>query len=699
MIAPVRAALTLGIASAVTLSAQQRTAPAPQAREATGLSFRVEVNYVEVDAFVTGADGAPVTDLKASDFELLEEGIPQSVTSFATVNLPVERATAPLFAPPVQPDARSNDASEGRVYVVLLDDLHVHPARAPRVRAVLRQFVEQNLGVNDLAAVVSARGSSADSQDFTNNPRLLLQAIDHFTGSVPITRSEALVIQGEAQSAPADPVQQEEAQRARLLMMSMRRLGEFMAGVRGRRKTVILVSEGVGYDIYNSLGLAGGVTSAVLEDSEKAVSALTRANVTVYTIDPRGMLDVERLSESTRSSEEQAAFRRAQDSLRVLAAETGGFAAVNQNDISAAFDRIVRDNSSYYILGYYPTNERRDGSFRNVDVRVKRPGVEVRSRRGYLAPRGTAPRDQTRPRTSTAEALASPLPVKGIPIRIAAATYNGTSRKAAVELVIEFDPSALGFTETDGRLTEEVEIMHSATDPGGTVHAPTRHGVKMLFKPESFEQTKTRGIRVLSQTELLPGRYQLRAAVGNRDGTAGSVLYDLEIPDFRKGRLEMSGVAVSSAALSSVATVRPAGKPRATLPGPMTASREFDSGDSLVLYWEVYEHAPGAPAHTIDVITELRAADGHALASKAEQRRSTDRLTSGGHPFSFQLDLKNVRPGQYSLHIEARSNLGDRPTTVRDVPFRVRIAPESGCQRLTEGCRIAGGAPRPPGRS
>ncbi|HEX5110452.1 MAG TPA: VWA domain-containing protein [Vicinamibacterales bacterium] len=693
----IRAALLLSVAGAAALSAQQPSSPGSTGEDIPGVTFRVEVNYVEVDAFVTDAQGNPATNLTADDFELLEEGTPQSIASFAMVNLPMDRVEKPTFASePVEPDARTNGTSEGRIYLFLLDDLHVHPARAPRVRAALRQFVEQHLGTNDLGAVVSARGSSADSQDFTSNPRLLLRAIDRFSGKVPFDGPTATVVLGESQQTPADPIRQEEAQRARTLMQSIRSLADFMSGVRGRRKTILLVSEGVGYDIYNSLGLAGGNAAGILEDSEKAVAALTRANVTIYALDPRGMLDVERIADPTRSEAEQVNFRRAQDSLRVLAAETGGFAAVNQNDFSAMFDRIVRENSTYYILGYHPSNERRDGKFRSVDVRVKRPGLMVRSRRGYLAPRGNAPRESPRAggsaTTAVAAALSSPLPVKGIPMRLSAVAFKGSSQKASVELVIEFDPSMLGFTEVNGRLSEDVEVMHSATEPGGKVHSPIRHGIKLLFRPESFETAKTRGVRVLSQMELAPGRYQLRAAVGNKDGATGSVLYDLEIPDFQKGRLEMSGLSVASATQSSVATVRPApGKSRATLPGPMTATREFDSSDTLVLYGEVYENVSNAPPHTIDIVTELRGEDGRAIASMAQQRASTERRKGGGYEFTSQLELKNLAPGLYVIHVETRSNHGDRPTTAKQVRFRIGPPALDDCKRGGRGCRVADG--------
>ena len=114
----------------------------------------------------------------------------------------------------------------------------------------------------------------------------------------------------------------------------------------------------------------------------------------------------------------------------MLADETGGFAAVNRNDFDGAFERIVADNSSYYVLGYYSTNDRRDGRFRKIEVRVKRPGLRVRSRNGYVAPRGPPSEyDAARRRCAPAlaEALGSPLPVTGVPIKVFAAPYKGTA--------------------------------------------------------------------------------------------------------------------------------------------------------------------------------------------------------------------------------------------------------------------------------
>src|SRR5687767_6910330 len=165
----------------VALWAQQ---PAPQAprTEPPPVTFRVEVDYVEVDALVADAQGNLVSDLRAEEFEVLEDGRPQKVAAFSLVNIPIERAVRPLFADrPVEVDVQTNNNVEGRIYLLVLDDLHTDFTRSPRVKAAARRFIEQSFGTNDLAAVVFT-GRGEDAQDFTNDQRLLLRAIDKFNG-------------------------------------------------------------------------------------------------------------------------------------------------------------------------------------------------------------------------------------------------------------------------------------------------------------------------------------------------------------------------------------------------------------------------------------------------------------------------------------------------------------------------------------
>ncbi len=694
------AGLTAGL-----LAQQAPTAPSGQDAPPP-VTFRTEVNYVEVDARVTDAQGNVVADLTANDFEVLEDGKPQQVASFSLVDLPIERAERPLFAAAaIPPDVQSNDGREGRIYLFVLDDLHTDPTRANRVKAAARRFIEQNFGVNDLAAVVYTGGRAQDSQDFTNNTRLLLAAIDKFTGrklrSETLLRIEgAFMNPGSGVVEPgADPDSQERAFRARSAMSTIRRLAEFMAGVRGRRKAMLLVSEGVDYNIYDVIGTnpgssAFGPTPApsgatgVLEDTAEAIAAATRGNVNIYAIDPRGLStgDEDLVSQSSTFAEQGVGsqslrneLRLSQQSLQVLAADTGGFAAINQNDFNSAFDRIVRENSTYYLLGYYPTNDKRDGRFRKLVVRVKgHPEWTVRTRSGYVAPRGRAASTTPAPggtalNPAIAAALGSPLPVAGLPIKVFAAPFKGTAPNAAVAIVVEIDAATLDFVEKDGTFNEKLEVVSSATDVNGKRIPGERQTANLTLKADTFARIKANGFRVLSQWDLPPGRYQLRVAAGNGTGKAGSVVYDLEVPDFTKAPLVMSGIALTSTSAAATPTIRPKDPLGQFLPAPATAARTFASDETITLFGELYENARNRQPHMVDITTELRAEGGRVVRSSTEERSSTElQATSGGYGFNARLPLTDVAPGLYVIHVEGKSRAGNDPAVSRDVQIRVR---------------------------
>ncbi len=250
---------------------------------------------------------------------------------------------------------------------------------------------------------------------------------------------------------PGDPVDDpllfERGYNARIAVDTIRNVAQYMSGVSGRRKAMVLFSEGIDYDINDPFGNSGtgGASqsagnrdaSAIIQSMRDAVAAATRSNVAIYGVDPRGLtslgddqIEVQDLptDNSVGLMSFQNELRLQQDSLRILSDETGGFAVVNQNDFNTAFDRIVQDNSSYYVLGYYSPNSKRDGKFRKIDVKVNRPGVTVRARRGYAAAKGKAPDSKDTPGTPEAAlraAIASPLPVSGLPLEATAAVFKG----------------------------------------------------------------------------------------------------------------------------------------------------------------------------------------------------------------------------------------------------------------------------------
>lgn len=286
------------VLAVVTVSAQQQPAPPKATDPSQPLTFKVEVNYVEIDATVTDPQGNAVHDLTRNDFEIFEEGRRQAVTVFTRVELPVERADPLLFrAAAVEPDVRSNRREfDGRVFVIILDELHTSMTRTVRLRAAATQFIERYLGANDIAAILHTGGTKAGSQEFTGNRAALLRTVNQFVGnklpSAAIERQQDAFLAARAQlpGNPADrinPSESERAYKARRMLGTLKGVADYLSGVRGRRKAVVLFSEGIDYDVNN--GIDNRYAVDIIGEFRSAIGAAGRANVSFYTIDPRGL--------------------------------------------------------------------------------------------------------------------------------------------------------------------------------------------------------------------------------------------------------------------------------------------------------------------------------------------------------------------------------------------------------------------------
>jgi VWFA-related protein len=647
-----------------------QSTPAPrQDRAQPPATFKVEVNYVEIDAVVTDANGAFVTDLTKDDFQVSEGGTAQSITAFSRVDVPIERPDPPLFRRVVvEPDVRSNrDAFNGRVFLIVMDDLQTDFRRTSRTAAAARQFVRRYVGANDMVAVVTTGGSTGAAQEFTSSQARLIAAIDKFMGQ-----------------KGHDSIDMERVMKARNTYETLKGAVEFLAPVHGRRKAIIWFGEGVDYDIGNpSVRDADVVRTAMTS----VITAANRANVTIYGIDPRGIgagldeaIELQSLPDETNPMGPVFdAVRHSQDSLRSVSEDTGGFAAVNHNDLNESFARIIRENSSYYVLGYYPAGDKRDGRFHNVDVRVKRPGLTVRARKGYVAPVGnSAPRtpkdgfDSKIP-APIREALASPIPARDVPLSVFAAPFVGVRPKASVALVVEIGGTNLPFTEKDGTFNEDLEIHIIAIDAAGKLQGGARDTAPLRLRPASHEAVAANGLRITRRLDLVPGRYQIHVAVREGNGGAiGTIRQDLDVPDFSKGALQMSGIALTSASVSRTITANPDPAFKDVLPAPPTAVRDFPQGDTLALFAEIYDNQV-TTRHNVAIKTSVLAGDGQVVFTAGDSR-STDDLQgkTGGFGYTANVPLAGLAPGRYVLKVEAQAQVSNGASVARELEFRVR---------------------------
>jgi VWFA-related protein len=688
-------------AAAVALRAGQQPAPAPP-QQPQPPTFKLRVDYVEVDAVVTDRQGNLVNDLKQQDFQVSEDGKAQTISAFTYVNIPIERADRPLFSNvPFEPDVKTNETPfDGRVYVMVIDDLHTNFGRTQRVKAAARQFIERRLGANDLMAVVHTAGPNDGGQEFTSNKRLLLAAVDKTQGrklksATANKTTEYYNTRDLRQSGDPlnDPEDAERAFNARNTLVSLKNVADWFASVRGRRKAILFISEGIDYDITDLIPQNGSThrsATDILDETRETIAAATRSNVAIYGIDPRGLTDLGDESIEIGSFPDDTTLgvgtsslmnelRMSQDSLRTLSEETGGFAVVNRNDFSTAYDRIVRDNSSYYVLAYYPPDAR-PGRVHKIDVRVSRPGLTVRSRKGYVTPKKIEPAKTTKTTTKdirtpeVRDAMESPLPVSGLTMHVFASPFKGTAPNASVLMGVELRGKDLKLSNNTA-----IQLSYLAIDTNGKIRGGNTDALTMgNLKAATRERIEETGLRVLNRLDLPPGRYQLRVAAHDAaGGNVGAVQYDLDVPDFVKAPFGISGLLMTSSATAAMPTAKADEQTKQVLPGPPAAARSFAQNEELALFAEVYDNAGGTP-HKVDITTTVTTDEGKVLFKTEETRDSADLGgKTGGFGYMTRVPLKDLEPGNYVLTVTGKSRLKDTPTAERRVRLVVRppVAP------------------------
>ena len=711
--------LPIALISAGIVGAQQPPAQPADAGQEPAVTFRTETNFVEVHAIVTDEDGEFVRDLTLDDFEIYEDGRLQAPTVFSLVDVPIVRPFTPrnadgTAAAPIEPDVRATTHTfDGRIYIVLLDDLHTFFQRTQNVRNVAKKFVDEYLGVDDLAAVIFTSGRQQSGQELTNNRPLLMAAIDRFQGrKLPSAGAERLALHqreemgnvddgtGEApefrsseglQDAQSirDPYDFERAFNVRRALNAIENISEWLGDVQGRRKALLFFSEGFDYDIYQPFS-TGRESSSVIAETREATAAAQRANVNVYGIDPRGMNNFGEMIQITGYSKYPqlgyGSFRDslkelllAQESLMSLSEETGGLPIVNSGDLAGGLARIVLDNSRYYVLGYYSDADtwERD-RFMKIDVRMKRPGLEVRARKGFLPPDTEAiERERQELLESGASpaliaALGKPVPVGDLPLRVFAAPLRGSNDNASVVVAVEIDGPALRFEERDGRFVESIEVSIVAADERARIQGGDSKTFNLNLEPETHERVSRTGVRLLSQLELKPGRYQIRVAAQEATGQAiGTVAYDLVVPDYSDMPFALSGVLLTSSEAGSFATGNDDADWIGLLPAPPVVRRVFSASETITWFAEVYDDSSRA-AHDINYTTTvLDASNGRTLVQSQDSRSVVANAGRQGHGFTTSFPLRDLDPGMYVLRVDASTTVGNHSAT-QSILFEVK---------------------------
>jgi hypothetical protein len=456
----------------------------------------------------------------------------------------------------------------------------------------------------------------------------------------------------------------------------IRAVATHVSAIRGRRVSLLWISEGVDYSLLpgisgtiSMMGPPGGEPDAgtVIWAMNEAVHTLRKANVTLYAVDPRHLYAEDNPDNSPLCRDtNRAEYRRSLDVLTRFADDTGGFAAVESNDYTPQFDRILDENSQYYVLGYQPNRPGRNGEVRRIRVRVTRPGLEraiVTARSSYTvsspeparpAPPGTG--------ATIAAALTNSLPTAGLPLRVQAIPRRGFDGRGLVHVIVEAAGTDLQFAEKDGRFTERIEFGLLTADRLARQGNVQPVAMDLSLTTAQVAQVRLTGVRWLTTLDLEPGHYDLRVA-GHAVGSkrSGAIFLDIDVPKYENDDLRIDGVALTS--MPAALTLTTGTSPVALgLPGPPTTARTFVKGDVITVGAEI-----GAPRDfakgSVQLTVHPQTAAKDDLPALTRTIELADR-TAALQPRAFAVDTTALDAGAYVLRLSVRQGDDTAETAV-----------------------------------
>ena len=563
--------------------------------------FRTAVTRVEVSALVLDRTDTPVRGLTAADFEILENGVPQVIRSFTPFTYQPDLLALPDPVlerggeQPASMPASNYFTSASRLFALILDDLHVDVRRTQVARAAARRLIEQ-LTPADLLLVVMT-SSSESTGYFTRDRRHALQMIERFAGQRLLDKTMA------GRRFPGHDFEGERLDHYERLCAAIRNTSVSLRDVTGRRKTVILVSEGSSFGAGMSdmavrmpTATSGGrvyVPAGASRVMNEALAAAAAGNVVIYALNPAGLdvadadlIQTPGLINSDLKAEEYSNIlteaRQAKEMTRDFAALTGGVSLVDTNDAPGAMDRAVRDASAHYVLSYEPHTPPKGREYRSIEVKVRRPGVRVLARRGYSAPAASPPPPMKVPGTLSPQLrtlLAGVIPDDGLPMRVQAVPVSRKGESSTLAVVVEMNGTVLAPADRSRGLRIEQGLL-TVSEKGKAANG-TRRIFEVSLTPAQWDVLSATALRSVWAIDLPKGRHQLRvAALDAATGRGGSVYLEVDVPG---GPAAPPVALIASRLLSRMPTVFADSRLAPWTTVMPTAVRVFPEGDVLTI--------------------------------------------------------------------------------------------------------------------
>jgi len=682
------ASLLLGVVlSAAAQQPVENTAKGPD----TGLRISTTTQLVVEDVLIKGKDGKPVLGLKGSDFTITEDGKPQKIGVFEFQTLegdvpaaparptvasssaaPEKSSVKPLTAVEIAPEKPGDLKYRNRRLMVMFFDMTSMPIQDQRrAQDAALKFLRTQMTPADLMAIMTFSSNVKVMEDFTDDRDQLEKDIR----GLIIGEGQGFEIDNQDDSASDTGAAFQQDDTEFNIFNTDRQLSALetavkMLGSLNEKKSLVYFASGIQRNgLDNQAQLRSTINAAI------------RANVSFYPIDARGLVAEAPLGDATKGSPGGQAmysgssarartgnFQNQQETLYTLAADTGGKALLDNNDLSMGIVQAQKDMSSYYIIGYYSTNAALDGHFRRIKITVNNTSVAARIakldyRQGYYAGKQFNKFSESDKERQLAQALVLGDPVTDMDLAMELDYFRLARDRYFVPLAVKIPGSEIELARHGGADSTRLDFIGEIKDSKGTTVANVRDNIQVKLKGESSQQLAKTTLEYDTGFTLPPGAYTAKfLARENETGKMGTFETKLVVPDLTTEQkyLPISSVVLGNQRERLDAAVATAEKDKKILAAhPLiqdgvklvpSVTRVFRTGQNLYVYLEAYE--PGAET-TQPLIANVSFYRGKVKAFETDPLRVSEGLNpkTKALPLRFSVPLAKLLPGKYICQV------------------------------------------------
>ena len=660
-------------------------------------TFIVDTKLVVINVTVKDKAGRPISDLKQEDFQLLEDGVSQKITVFDRQDLSAEplapmsfsqrpqtieertAVTAPGTAVNKQAPRDPKRFQDRRLIGLFFDMSSMQSIEQARAQEAAVKWIQSQMTAADLVGVMTFGSKFRMIQEFTDDRDLLIQTVKGLTlGDSSDLQGLAATAADEGDDSGSFVADQTEFN----IFNTDRKLTALEDAVRKlsiypEKKALIYFSSGV-----NKTGIENQ------SQLKATVNAAVRSNVSFYPVDARGLVaeapggDASVASPrgtgiltGTSQAGRRASFNDSQETLSTLASDTGGKALLDSNDLTLGIRQAQEDIRSYYIIGYYSTNPATDGKYRRVQIKLaSHAQAKLDYRKGYYAGKTFAKFTSADKERQLEEALTLGDPVSELPLALEVDYFRVAKDRYFIPISVKLPGSSIGYSKKGTNQTNSLDFIGQVRDSNGRLVGGVRDQITVKLNEANAAQIDRRYMQYDSGLTLASGNYSLTfLAREGLTGKMGTFETKFTVPDLNAGKtLRVSSVILSSQREAVSAAVGAADNNKKLLTNhPLvqdgqkvvpSITRVFRRDQTLYVYFEVYDPGIDPEQKTSNVYAAIELLQGARKVFTSRPVRVDKLSTSrpGVAPFSFEIPLNRLQPGEYISQVDVIDQLGQK---------------------------------------